>query len=171
MGVNIKLPNNVKNFIDQCLTDMIGTDVFGQNCILTMPPIPTDCTNCVADPIGLKSSNIYINGGPVPFENGQICPMCGGEYIIQQAVTVSIVMTLEYKYENFLDVLKKLVRIKQNSLQTRAYTSDIALIQNCISMEIKPDLGIARYKYKLAGEPIIAGKFTDKFCYAIWERI
>jgi hypothetical protein len=171
MGVYVKLPTAVKNFIEQSLTDMIGTDVFGNECILQMPPQPTECSNCVADSIGMKSSNIYIHGGPMPFENGQICPMCHGEYIIQSQITQTIIMTVEYKFENFLDIMKKLVRYPQNTIQTRGFTADSPSVRNCISMEHKAALNIVHYQYKLLGEPILAGKLSDKFFYAVWERI
>ena len=38
-----------------------------------------DCNNCVYDPIGRKSSNVYEAGGPVPFAFGGLCPMCHGQ--------------------------------------------------------------------------------------------
>ena len=34
-----------------------------------------DCSNCVYDPIGQKSSNKFQDGGPVPFPFGNICPV------------------------------------------------------------------------------------------------
>lgn len=171
MGVNIQLPTDVHNWIEQCLTDMAGTDVFGVPCSLKMPPLPVPCVNCVADPIGMKSSNIYLNGGPVPFENGQICPMCHGDYILEQEVSVSVIMVLEYKFENFLEILKRLVRYPQNTIQTRGFVSDITNVSNCSHMETRLDIGSSHYNYKLLGEPIIPGKLSHKFFYAVWERI
>ena len=40
------------------------------------------CSNCIYDPIGKKSANRYLSGGPIPFNNGQICPFCHGAAIL-----------------------------------------------------------------------------------------
>lgn len=171
MGTIINISTEQRAFIDQCLLDMIGTDVFGVECTLYMPPIPTPCSNCVPDPIGQKSSNIYLNGGPTPFENGQICPMCGGVYIIAQQSTETVIFTIEYKIEKFLDILKQTIRYPQNAIQTRGFVSDMQKVLNCTDMEINRNAGVAHYRYKLSGEPLIAGKLSDDYFYAAWERV
>lgn len=166
----ISLPTDVHNFIEQALTDLLSTDIFGQNCLLYMPPLPESCVNCVADPIGMKSSNLYLNGGPMPFENGQLCPMCRGDYTISRQMTIPVVFSIEYKFDSFLDILKRIVRHPESTIQTRGLTSDINNMVNCSYMETRLEIGNIHYIYKLLGEPIIPGRLSNKFCYAVWER-
>jgi hypothetical protein len=171
MGIYISIPPVVRQFIDQSMTDMLGTDVFGVNCVLSMPPSPTYCANCVADPIGMKSSNIYITGGPQPFEDGQVCPVCHGDYILQVEQTKTIVMVIEWKPERFLDIMRRTVRFPQSTIQSRGFVSDLQYVQNCSHMETFLDTSTDHYTFKLRGEPIVPGRLSRKFFYALWERV
>ncbi len=47
-------------------------------CTINYPPSDSECTNCIYDPDTNCSANIYKVGGPYPFENRTLCPMCGG---------------------------------------------------------------------------------------------
>lgn len=37
------------------------------------------CPNCIYDTMSQKSANLYKNGGPISFINGQTCPYCLGQ--------------------------------------------------------------------------------------------
>ncbi len=171
MGIYISIPQPVRDFIDRSMTDLIGTDVFGQKCILNMPPSPTYCANCIPDPIGMKSSNIWIDGGPQPFEDGQVCPMCQGDYILSVSQTKTIIMTIEWKNERFLDIMKRTVRFPQSTIQSRGFVNDLQYVQNCSTMETFLDTSTDHYTFKLKGEPIVPGRLSRKFFYALWERV
>ena len=62
------------------------------------------CTNCVYDPIGRKSSNRFITGGPVPFRNGGICPNCSGNGKKPVISTENINLAVIYDYKDFLGI-------------------------------------------------------------------
>lgn len=170
MTTFINLPTDVKNFIEGSQTDMLDPSIFGKQCVLHLPPITTNCPNCLPDSAGLKSSNIYLSGGPQQFVNGQICPVCLGQYMIETANDVSIYASLEYRFDNFLQVLKLNLRHPQNSIQVKTYATYITNLKNALSMETLVNAPNGNYQYKLAGEPIIPSKFTNKFCYSVWER-
>ena len=53
-------------------------DTFGKTCRVYYPPKQISCVNCILDPIGNKSANRYLHGGPIPFRNGALCPVCNG---------------------------------------------------------------------------------------------
>lgn len=166
----ISLPTAVREFIEASQTDMLDSSIFGKQCTLHLPPITSDCPNCIPDAVGLKSSNMYLNGGPQPFTNGQICPVCLGNYVIKTANDVTIYASIEFKFDNFLNVLKANVRYPHNSIQIKTYSTHINQLRNCLSLETLLNIPNADYSYKLIGEPIIPSKFTTKFCYSVWDR-
>lgn len=170
MTIVISLPADVKKFIEDSQTDMLDPSIFGKQCLLRLPPIVSNCPNCLPDSAGSKSSNIYLTGGPQPFVNGQICPVCLGNYSIESDNNTTIYGSLEFKFDNFLPILKLNVRHPQNSIQIRTYSSHITDIKNCLLLETLIDVPNGNYQYKLLGEPIIPSKFTTKFCYSVWER-
>jgi hypothetical protein len=171
MTTILNLPPDVKNFIEASLTDMLDPSIFGELCILHLPAIQTDCPNCLPDSIGQKSSGIYLSGGPQPFANGQICPVCFGTYAITTPNDINIYGSLEFKFDNFIDILKRNVRYPESTIQIRTYSSYINNLLNTSSLETRLDIPNVHYKYKLLGEPVVPGKFSNKFCYSIWERI
>lgn len=171
MTQTIILPTEVKTFIENSLTDMLDSSIFGKKCLLHLPPTTTNCPNCLPDPMSSKSSNIYLNGGPQPFVNGQICPVCLGHYAIETANNTIIYASIEFNFQNFLNILKLNLRYPQNAIQIRTYSTHISDIRNCSSLETLLDVPNGNHQYKLSGEPVIQSKFTTKFCYSVWERI
>ena len=82
------LSNDIKQIAQNAIDDLI--DQLGKDCLLSYPPFPELCNNCILDPIGNKSSNHWTNGGPIPFPNGGICPLCNGDGYHYKEVTKSI---------------------------------------------------------------------------------
>lgn len=68
----------------QLFTDAISALLYDNSCTLPCTLYYgitkyEDCSNCIYDPIGQKSSNRFQSGGQVPFPFGSICPMCDGQ--------------------------------------------------------------------------------------------
>ena len=88
MGKLFTLSDDVKKIAQDAIDDLI--DQLGKDCLLVYPPLPSACVNCVIDPIGNKSSNHWTSGGPMPFPNGSICPLCDGRGYHFSEITIPI---------------------------------------------------------------------------------
>ena len=76
-----------------------------------------DCSNCIYDPIGRKSSNRFQNGGSVPFRFGTICPICRGEGKKPVITTEDLNLAVIYDYKSFLNS-RTPINIPDGSIQT-----------------------------------------------------
>lgn len=68
----------------------------GQICTLVFPAIDSECPNCLFDPTTKRSANIYRTGGPYPFTNHTVCPLCDGEGRRTQPSTDTIRLRVYY---------------------------------------------------------------------------
>jgi hypothetical protein len=97
--INSTTKSLYKDAIDALITDL------GVTCELTFTgSLFESCTNCLYDPIGKKSANRFLAGGPMPFRNGQICPMCGGAGRLQSVDTEDVQMLVLWNYKDWIDV-------------------------------------------------------------------
>lgn len=127
--------------------------------------------NCLPDPIGNKSSNIYVHGGPMEFSTGQICPMCRGAYYLAIEQSEDIYMTINWEPSQFDKSFPAGHRYADGNIMTRGYSSDLQKVCNCSFMEIFANAGIARYRFKLIGEPTLSTQAVDsRYFWAWWDR-
>jgi hypothetical protein len=60
--------SGLQTVFDSAIGSMVDSDACTVPCTLEYGVTKyDDCNNCVYDPIGRKSSNVYEAGGPVPF--------------------------------------------------------------------------------------------------------
>ena len=62
------------------------------------------CDNCIYDPIAKKSANRYLTGGPAPFSNKQICPVCGGAGRIDKESNEEINLMVIWDMKSWIDI-------------------------------------------------------------------
>lgn len=81
-----KIPSRGDFTIDESLidehewiTDALIDGPTGATCTLVSPAKDSECPNCLFDPTTKRSANIYRSGGPYPFSNHTVCPLCDGE--------------------------------------------------------------------------------------------
>ena len=73
------ITNDFKNLFSNAIKALLEDAALTVPCTLYFGVTKyEDCSNCVYDPIGRKSSNKFQTGGPVPFRNGGVCPVCSG---------------------------------------------------------------------------------------------
>ena len=52
--------------------------LFERTATVVYPEKRERCGNCITNTIGGRSANFYRSGGPISFNRGSICPLCGG---------------------------------------------------------------------------------------------
>lgn len=171
MGQLFTLDAATKAVITQGLDDLITE--LGKDCKLIYPPRMVNCTNCIQDPIGKKSSNHYLHGGPVPFSGVSTCPMCNGEFKIARENSESIKMLCAWKPRDFfLPVPNLNITIPMSYVQTKCYLKDLPKINRAqyLQFQVKTE-GIQNKLFELHGEPgDVSNIIQDRYVVATWKR-
>lgn len=171
MGKLFTLDDGTKSTIRDALDDIITE--FGKMCRIYYPARWVACTNCLVDPIGRKSRNIWRTGGPMPFAKGTICPMCsssGGHHA--EELSEEIQLKIEWEPKRFWYPVPNVdVRVPYSICQTKGYISDYnKLVQAdhlLIQIPIEPHV---KTKFRMVGTPISPGNIIqDRYIVATWE--
>lgn len=95
---------------------------------LFYPEIQEECSNCFYN--GYRSNGIYKTGGPYPFENGSVCPYCGGEGLKVIEPNEVLKGRIYYDRKNWLDVGLN-INISDASAQIVFKMDELPKIQKC----------------------------------------
>ena len=165
----------ISDEIRQVAMDAFDTLIneLSKTCRLYYPPKMQECSNCVVDMIGRKSSNIYLHGGPIPFPFGGMCPMCDGAGYKAIEVYHDVNFLVNENIKSFYkDGLPSNVNLPNGTIQTKGYITDMPKVKRCSHM-IK-HLALENYQtmnYTLYGEPLSPGNIIQgRYFVALWLR-
>jgi hypothetical protein len=146
-------------------------DQLSKTCRLYYPPIMEPCSNCLPDPIGKKSANRWLDGGPAPFPLGSVCPMCGGEGYRANQLYDDVQLLVSENAKKFYFFGK--IEIPDGSIETKFYIHDLPKVVKCDYMLLDlPNSQSLRKTYRLVGEPAIPGNIIQgRYVIALWQRI
>lgn len=137
---------------------------------LLYPPRRTKCVNCVLDTIGNRSSNIYQSGGPAPFANGTICPLCYGAGYKETQNSRTIKMLCYYTPKDIEKIAG--VGVPKGIVMTKGYMSDLPDIMSASEVLINSQLQpYIQERYKIWKEQVPQGFKNNYFVLCFWERI
>ena len=139
-----------------------GIDAILEQQALTTPCVlkfnnatTTICGNCLFDPMLKVSSNLYNGTGPIPFQNGKMCPVCMGIGMLQNNTqTVSLYMALIFD-------------IPDNTIQSICSMANINAILNAnelVVTNITTDVS-----YERSGSPTPCG-FGSDYLVTTWTQ-
>lgn len=156
--------------IQECLDDIFT--VFGKPCRVQYPPNSEACGNCEFDPIGQKSSNYYLHGGPVPFPNQSICPCCDGAGFRAVQSVETITALIAWQPKSFW-VPAPGIKVESGAIQIKCYLTDWPKLKRAESIVIQT-----------GAEPFVtlkfrpAGSFSEphqivqnRYCVVTLERV
>ena len=129
-----------------------------------------DCSNCIYDVIGNKSSNKYQSGGPVPFPFGSICPMCNGRGKRGIESTENINLMVIWDNKQFVNT-GTVNSASGDLVQTITFdenTPKLLRAKEVIIMSDKPSLGRQRFERHSSPEP--CGWGGSEFMSCLWKR-
>tara|TARA_Y100000356_G_scaffold101340_1_gene86741 strand:+ start:1427 stop:1918 length:492 start_codon:yes stop_codon:yes gene_type:complete len=145
--------------------------LFNRTCTLVYPERKDRCGNCIQNTIGGRSVNTYRSGGPIPFNRGSLCPLCGGKGVKLVEETKSVEMRVYHNRRDFINVGFN-ADIPSNVIQTIGYMSDYDDIIK--AKELLVDVGSYRQgRYKRMSEPFVQGFKQNPTQYVVvyWERV
>jgi hypothetical protein len=167
--VNIfEITDEIRNLAKLAFLDLHRD--LSRQCRLYYPPRMITCINCQSDPIGRKSSNRYLHGGPAPFPLGSICPMCGGTSRIAQESYDDIQLLIDEEP----DIYKKYpnANLPQGIIEAKGLISDMSKVLKCDylikDLTIRPYL---EFRYTRYGEPVLPSNIVlNEFFISLWQR-
>lgn len=145
--------------------------LFNRTCTVVYPDKREKCENCIVNTIGGRSSNFYRTDGPIPFNRGTNCPLCGGEGFKYIESTESVELRIYYDKKNFIDVGSD-ADVPNNVIQTVGYMDDYEKLTK--AKELLVDIGkYNQGRYKRITEPYNQGFKQNPTQYVVifWERV
>jgi len=129
------------------------------------------CANCLYDPIGRKSSNRYINGGPVPFMFGGVCPLCNGAGKKPVETTEDVHLAVVFEPREFLDI-RTPVNTADGYIQTLAKKEMTPKLRRANEIVVATDVsGFFPHRYQRVSEPVPMGLGNTEFVVCMWKRL
>jgi hypothetical protein len=171
MGKLFTLSDDVKKIAADAIDDLI--DQLGKDCMLVYPHLPVPCINCIPDPIGNKSSNHWNAGGPIPFPNAAICPMCDGSGFHFEEQTKNIRLLISNTPAAFYANMPAGIVMPAGTIQTKGYIKDMSDVLQSRKLIVQTTLEpMIRYTYDLLSEPIDQGNIVqNRYWVALWNRV
>lgn len=166
------ITNELKQVYKQMIDSLIQEGALSLKCKLIYENSDkTQCTNCEIDPMSGKSSNLYNNSGPVPFINGQICPVCGGEgYLFDsKEEVINLLVLFQYKYWiNF----NSNINSPDGMIQTICGMELLPKLKNANRLIVDTNLdGITRNIFARTSDPEPAGFGDSSYIFTFWKKI
>ncbi len=128
---------------------------------------PLYCNNCEIDPIANKSSNLYNNTGPQPFEDYAMCPVCLGRGYINSSNSEIIYMAVLFSGAGWLQWGSKTVQIPDGMAQSICSATLAQKLKNADSIIFNGDESNI---YMLAGDPELVGLGDINYAITMWKR-
>lgn len=167
------IPQDNLDTIQEALDDFITN--WGKSCTIYYPAIWESCANCGYDEVTGKSTNRWKHGGPIPFQAGNICPICsgsGGHRVNQPTGTFRALC--EFTPSKFFYPIQNLdIRVPFSYCQTKGYLTDLPALQRADYILVEtPIAGVTKLAYKMAGEGVDIHKIIQgRYCVVTWERV
>ena len=145
--------------------------LFNRTCTLVYPERKDRCGNCITNTIGGRSVNTYRTGGPISFNRGSLCPLCGGKGYKAVEETKNVELRVYRNRRDFINVGFN-VDIPNNVIQTVGLMSDYDDLTK--AKELLIDVGAYNQgRYKRISEPFVQGFKQNPTQYIVlfWERV
>lgn len=128
----------------------------------------TLCPNCIYDPISKRSANKFKVSGSIPFNEGQICPVCSGRGLSQGDSSETISMGVIFDSKYFVKWGSDTVRIPDGVIQTLCSSSYIAKIKNASQVSLEANGSL--FVYTRLTEPQPMGFGDTNYILTMWQR-
>lgn len=123
------------------------------------------CSNCVG--------GIYVPGGPIPFPNGKICPLCQGtsRREVEQTETVYLVPIFDSK-KWLTTAIKSSAKSPSELCETMCALTLMPKLKACKHLIIdSTNSDYTRNIFKRLGEPEPLGLGDMRYILTAWERV
>lgn len=129
------------------------------------------CPNCIYDANLSKSANKYKPGGPIPFNDGQLCPYCNGIGFFHENVAESGYLAVLWDSKNWINPPQN-IAIPNNMIQTICDKTYLDKIMRCSEIQIAyPGTNNQSLKFKLSQDLTPVGLGDNNYLFCFWEKV
>jgi len=130
-----------------------------------------NCSNCIYDPIGKKSSNRFQDGGPVPFPFGGVCPVCNSAGKRPVITTDTLNLAVIFNYKDFLQMSTP-VNNPAGIIQTVSKKETTSKLKRAKEIQVATDIkAYADHRFERMSEPEPVGFGNSDFVICNWKRL
>jgi len=134
---NITIPPHLLD-LHEVGTDAI-IDGLGKPCVLIYPEKISECPNCYYDSRERRSTNIYKAGGPKPFDNNTMCPVCGGEGRSSSRETEDITLRIYWSPKDW-STYATTIENPEGVAQVIGYMKDLPKVERATEILLNSDV-------------------------------
>jgi hypothetical protein len=166
----IEIPSEHKTIYNDTINALIDS-VYGIDCSMKQPFTKTDCPNCLLNTMSNTSSGQYKAGGPVAFEDGQICPYCNGVGYIESQVANTVRMLIYWDASQWAKENGITIKFPDGLIVSKGKMASYKTVESADSMVVHNDIPtLPMFKYRRWGEMSPFGIGKDSFFVAYWQR-
>lgn len=163
--------SNLQNIYNTQMDLLLSSSGLTTKCLLNFGISKKNiCPNCIYDPALKKSSNKYKNGGPVPFDLGQLCPYCYGAGFSGEEKTETVYLAIIADNKKWINPPAN-IAIPDNMIQTICNKTYYSSLKQCKDMTVIYDELGDNPKYSLYNDPTHVGLGDNNYIIAIWKNI
>lgn len=169
------LGQNFNNLFNKAIDTLLDQNGLSVKCILRYSsPIQLNklCNNCKYNSSTNTSTGLYLLGGPAPFPEGSICPICMGQGLIMTDSTqeeVDMMVIFDSKF--FINWTTEAIKIPNAFAQTISCISLYPKIKNAHEIILDSSLqSISNQVYERAGDPEPMGLGKNKYILTTWKK-
>lgn len=165
------ITTQLKTLFNNAISSLLYNDALTLSCTLHYSATKyIDCTNCIADPMGQNNFTVYIDGGPIPFPFGGICPMCNGQHIKAVETSEPLSMMVIWDYKDFINV--GTIDNPNGYIQTLTFDEHTPKLKQANEITVANSVrGYTEHRYQRASEPEPCGFGNTEFVACLWKRI
>ena len=166
------IDNNFKAIFNNAMSAVLESDALTIACTLDYGVTKYEnCANCVFDPIGRKSANRFLDGGPIPFPFGGICPLCNGAGKKPVVSSENVHLAVIFDPKQFLEISTP-VNTADGYIQTLAKKEITPKLQRAKSIIVATEIsGYFKHTYERMSEPTTIGLGNNEFVLCTWRRM
>jgi hypothetical protein len=174
MSFNNIITAEFKNLFNNAIDALLADNGLTVNCLFRYSGSGNTvyCGNCIIDSVSLVSSNKYKAGGPNPFPDGSVCPVCmgmGTTTNTNSSESIKLACIFDSKY--WLNWSSKTINIPNGMVQTICRAELLPKIRNANDIIINTELAkYGNYVYERASDPEPAGLDSTSYIVTMWKR-
>lgn len=119
----ISLPPNIFDIYNDAVVN-----IWNRGITLVYPEVNEECSNCTYN--GFRSNGIYKPGGPMPFEDGFLCPWCQGAGLKSSIISSEIQARIYYSQKDWVKIGPQ-IQLPNAAAQIVANVKDLPSLQQC----------------------------------------
>jgi len=178
IGKVFTLTPDIIQLASNAFDDMLNQ--LGKKCQLFYPSVDIVCPNCIVNPKSGVSTGRYKSGGPIPFNFGEICPVCEGKgVVVGTASSITTIFQLDWSIQPWMNLWAvgqsngdRLARIPGSFVTIKGYVEDIIHVARCDYAVMDIEANYTGNKFKLITEPASTGNIPkNRYFECTWVRI